>query len=81
MHPPIPTDGWTKDDVDRTAEQIHQFYVDTLEAWPGPGPAAYVGQRKKTGRTRARSGATSAPHPGPAPRAARTAPHPDPEGQ
>jgi putative phosphoserine phosphatase/1-acylglycerol-3-phosphate O-acyltransferase len=88
VHPPIHTDGWTKDDVDRTAEQIHQFYVDTLEAWPGPGPAAYVGQRKKTSRSRARSGATSAatsaPHPGPAPRApraARTAPRPDPGGQ
>ncbi len=44
VHPPIPTDGWTKDDVDRTVEQVQQFYIDTLEAWPGPGAAGHVGQ-------------------------------------
>lgn len=53
VHPPIHTDGWTKADLDRTVEQVQQFYVDTLEAWPGPGPAAYVGQRQ-AGRNRGR---------------------------
>ena len=49
VHPPISTDGWTKDDIDRTVVQLHQFYVDTLEAWPGPGAAGHVGQGLNSG--------------------------------
>lgn len=40
VHPPIPTDNWTKEDLDRTVEQVHQLYVDTLESWPGPADPA-----------------------------------------
>ena len=37
---PIPTDGWTKADLDRAVVQLQQLYRDTLENWPVRGPAA-----------------------------------------
>ncbi len=45
VHPPISTEGWTKADLDRTAKEVHQFYVDTLEAWPGNTRITPVGSR------------------------------------
>ncbi len=45
VHPPISTEGWTKADIDRTAKEVHQFYVDTLEAWPGNTRITPVGSR------------------------------------
>jgi putative phosphoserine phosphatase/1-acylglycerol-3-phosphate O-acyltransferase len=35
VHEPIPTRGWTKRDLDKAAERVHQLYRDTLEDWPG----------------------------------------------
>jgi len=32
--PPIPTTGWTKNDVDEQVIAVRQLYVDTLENWP-----------------------------------------------
>ncbi len=34
VHPPIPTTGWTKADIDAAVEDVRQLYVDTLEDWP-----------------------------------------------
>ena len=36
VHEPIPTTGWTKQDLDRTVEHVQKLYEDTLEEWPGP---------------------------------------------
>lgn len=35
VHPPIPTTGWTKADVDQAVEDVRRLYLDTLEDWPG----------------------------------------------
>lgn len=77
VHPPIPTEGWTKADLDRTVEEVRRFYVDTLESWPGPD--AYVGQatEPKTASEpvskRARSASATSP------RRPKPAPSPSPE--
>ncbi len=34
VHPPIPTDGWTRADLDAAVVEVQQLYVDTLEDWP-----------------------------------------------
>jgi putative phosphoserine phosphatase/1-acylglycerol-3-phosphate O-acyltransferase len=34
VHPPIPTDGWTREDLNAAVARVHQLYVDTLEDWP-----------------------------------------------
>lgn len=34
VHPPIPTDGWTDDDITAAVEQVRTLYVDTLDEWP-----------------------------------------------
>jgi len=34
VHPPIPTDGWTREDLDAAVANVQQLYVDTLEDWP-----------------------------------------------
>jgi putative phosphoserine phosphatase/1-acylglycerol-3-phosphate O-acyltransferase len=34
VHPPIPTDGWRRDDLDAAVAKVQQLYVDTLEDWP-----------------------------------------------
>ncbi|AKU18338.1 HAD-IB family hydrolase [Luteipulveratus mongoliensis] len=31
---PIPTDGWTPEDITDVTEQVRQQFVDTLEEWP-----------------------------------------------
>lgn len=35
VHQPIPTDGWTKADLDAWVPRMRQLYVDTLDDWPG----------------------------------------------
>ena len=34
VHPPIPTEGWTADDIDAAVHDVRQLYLDTLENWP-----------------------------------------------
>lgn len=34
VHPPIPTEGWTTDDIDGAVHDVRQLYVDTLDDWP-----------------------------------------------
>jgi len=34
VHPPVPTDGWTREALDAAVVRVHQLYVDTLEDWP-----------------------------------------------
>jgi putative phosphoserine phosphatase/1-acylglycerol-3-phosphate O-acyltransferase len=43
VHEPIPTTGWTKQDLDRTVELVQKLYEDTLEEWPGPSVPAWTG--------------------------------------
>jgi hypothetical protein len=31
VHPPIATDGWTRDALDHEIERIHHLYEETLE--------------------------------------------------
>jgi len=38
VHPPIPTDGWRRDDLDAAVAKVQQLYVDTLEDWPTARP-------------------------------------------
>jgi putative phosphoserine phosphatase/1-acylglycerol-3-phosphate O-acyltransferase len=40
VHEPIPTTGWTKEDLDRTVEHVQKLYEDTMEEWPEPQGAA-----------------------------------------
>lgn len=32
--PPVPTDDWTKDNLDAKIAEVRQMYLDTLEDWP-----------------------------------------------
>ena len=34
VHPPIPTGGWRREDLDAAVARVQQLYVDTLEDWP-----------------------------------------------
>ena len=34
VHPPIPTTGWDKADLDAAVTRVHELYVDTLADWP-----------------------------------------------
>lgn len=34
VHPPIPTAGWTKADLDAAVDDVHALYRDTLADWP-----------------------------------------------
>jgi HAD superfamily hydrolase (TIGR01490 family) len=34
--PPIPTDGWSVDELDKHVEEVRDRYVDTLANWGGP---------------------------------------------
>jgi putative phosphoserine phosphatase/1-acylglycerol-3-phosphate O-acyltransferase len=34
VYPPIPTHGWTREDLDAAVVKVQQLYVDTLEVWP-----------------------------------------------
>jgi putative phosphoserine phosphatase / 1-acylglycerol-3-phosphate O-acyltransferase len=33
--PPISTDGWTHDDIDKQVHAVRQRYLDTMDDWPG----------------------------------------------
>jgi putative phosphoserine phosphatase/1-acylglycerol-3-phosphate O-acyltransferase len=37
---PIPTDGWTVDDLDARIAEVRQRFVDTLASWPTARPGA-----------------------------------------
>jgi len=32
--PPVPTDGWQRDDIDHEVERVRDMYLDTLAHWP-----------------------------------------------
>jgi putative phosphoserine phosphatase/1-acylglycerol-3-phosphate O-acyltransferase len=34
VHPPIPTDDWTDDDLDQRIAEVRRLYLDTLADWP-----------------------------------------------
>jgi putative phosphoserine phosphatase/1-acylglycerol-3-phosphate O-acyltransferase len=38
VHEPIPTSGWTKQDLDAAVDHVHRLFQDTLEDWPGTHP-------------------------------------------
>jgi putative phosphoserine phosphatase/1-acylglycerol-3-phosphate O-acyltransferase len=35
VHEPVPTENWTKADLDEWVPRMRQLYVDTLDDWPG----------------------------------------------
>jgi len=35
VHEPVPTAGWTREDIEPWRNRIHQLYIDTLDDWPG----------------------------------------------
>lgn len=35
VHPPIPTDTWTADDLGDRVAEVRELYLNTLEHWPG----------------------------------------------
>ncbi|WP_428339022.1 HAD-IB family hydrolase [Mycobacterium sp.] len=35
VHQPLPTDGWSRNDINTWLPQVRQLYVDTLDDWPG----------------------------------------------
>lgn len=35
--PPVPTDDWTKENLDEQVAKVRQMYLDTLSDWPGSG--------------------------------------------
>ncbi|HYO85269.1 MAG TPA: HAD-IB family hydrolase [Dermatophilaceae bacterium] len=78
VHPPIPTDGWTKDELDRTVEEVHRFYVDTLESWPGSGPVGPASP--STAEPKPTPRPASKPHRS-APAASRRRPSPSTSGE
>jgi len=44
VHPPIPTAGWTRADLDRAVVAVQRLYQDTLEEWPGPDAEDHEGR-------------------------------------
>jgi putative phosphoserine phosphatase/1-acylglycerol-3-phosphate O-acyltransferase len=43
VHPPVPTTGWTVDDIDQARDEMRQLYQDTLDNWPdGTGSGGTV---------------------------------------
>jgi putative phosphoserine phosphatase/1-acylglycerol-3-phosphate O-acyltransferase len=43
VHPPVPTEGWTIEDIDRARDEMQRLYQDTLDNWPdGSGRAGTV---------------------------------------
>ena len=62
VHPPIPTHGWTREDLDAAVTKVQQLYVDTLEAWPAALPPESGESKKPRGRaatTRGQHGLTA----------------------
>jgi putative phosphoserine phosphatase/1-acylglycerol-3-phosphate O-acyltransferase len=35
VHEPLPTENWTKADLDEWVPRMRQLYIDTLDDWPG----------------------------------------------
>lgn len=35
VHEPVPTDDWTRDDIDEWVPRMGRLYIDTLDDWPG----------------------------------------------
>lgn len=35
VHPPVPTAGWTRADIDGWVPRLRRLYIDTLDDWPG----------------------------------------------
>ncbi len=40
--PPIPTEGWTVEELDKHVEEVRERFVETLAAWDGPGRGGAV---------------------------------------
>src|SRR6516162_62887 len=58
--PPIPTTGWTAEDLDARVEEVRGRYLATLANWPAAGPGRVkvtspAGARARTGRGRGRA--------------------------
>ena len=53
---PIPTDGWTADELDKRVAEVRQLFLDTLDQWPDGKPprrrAAASTSRPASGRGR-----------------------------
>jgi len=61
--PPVYTDGWDPDDVNRHAAEVEGLYRRTLESWPGEEPTAKAssnGHGREPAQRRTRAGATPA---------------------
>ena len=55
VHPPIPTGGWRREDLDAAVARVQQLYIDTLEDWPAEprpesGESGAPGSRTAAGR-------------------------------
>lgn len=35
VHEPLPTAGWSRDDINKWLPMMRQLYIDTLDDWPG----------------------------------------------
>lgn len=35
VHEPVPTAGWTREDIEPWRNRLRQLYIDTLDDWPG----------------------------------------------
>jgi putative phosphoserine phosphatase/1-acylglycerol-3-phosphate O-acyltransferase len=50
---PIPTDGWTVDELEERIAGVRQLFLDTLESWPREGGARSSGPKSAPRATRA----------------------------
>jgi len=51
VFPPIPTDGWTHDNLTERINEVRQLYLDTLKDWPHddlPTPELYTRNKAAT---------------------------------
>src|SRR6266702_403876 len=46
--PPIPTLGWTVDELDKHLQEVREQYLATLADWPGRGSGRVTADRKST---------------------------------
>lgn len=53
VHEPVPTAGWTRDEIDDWLPRMRQLYIDTLDDWPGTEAghrwSAYVARSRAIG--------------------------------
>ncbi|WP_214406289.1 HAD-IB family hydrolase, partial [Pseudonocardia lacus] len=40
--PPVPTDGWTVEELDERVDEVRDRYLDVLASWDGPAPGRPV---------------------------------------